>query len=66
MLWGLFGSCKKNPQGIAVVALVNKQIAKVSADMASIYAYITTLALDKKHFLMLLNGTESLGRFFMN
>lgn len=53
------GACleaaKKNPQGIAVVALVNKQIAKVSADMASIYAYITTLALDKK---TLLNAAE--------
>ena len=48
-------AARKNPQGIAVVALVNKQIAKVSADMASVYSYITTLALDKK---TLLNSAE--------
>lgn len=48
-------AAKENPEGIAVVTLVNKQIAKVSTDMASIYAYITTLALDKK---TLLNAAE--------
>lgn len=48
-------AAKENPEGIAVVALVNKQITKVSTDMASIYAYITTLALDKK---TLLNAAE--------
>lgn len=53
------GSCveaaKKNPQGLAMVAVVNKHLTKLTTDMVGIYSYITTLSLDKK---TLLNAAE--------
>lgn len=53
------GSCldaaKKHPQGVAMVALINKNITKLTTDMVGVYSYITTLSLDKK---TLLNAAE--------
>lgn len=54
-----FTSClnaaKKNPQGVVVTGLVNKQISKCTTEMIGIYSYISSLVLSKE---TLLNSAE--------